>query len=158
MKEKMRENMVNESAEEKEFTTFENWFVDWLGDMTNEFSGNFDEACQEIHHHNKAPFDSFDRIFALWLIDQHFEIIANFDVEKAKFSEEYCEEYFTECIMDNQELFDEWNHNTDLAYDNYEREDINAICAFINMLNVAEKGPDAVLKDSYCNGGWFGAS
>lgn len=158
MKEKMRENMVNESVKEKEFTTFENWFVDWLGDMTNEFSGNFDEACREIHHHNKAPFDSFDRIFTLWLIDQHFEIVENFDIEKAKVSKEYCENYFNENIKQYEGILDEWDSNTDRAYDNYEREAISDVVAFINMLAVAKKGPDVVLKDSYYDGGWFGAS
>lgn len=146
-----------------EFMSFETWFVEWLGNQTNEFSGNledFNKACEYIFHGNKLPFDSFDRIFALYLIDQHYGIVESFDTEKAmgKSGEEYTKKFFDEMIKQNQGILDEWDSNTDRAYNNYEREGISDIIAFGNMLYVAKNGPDAVLKDSYYENGWFGAS
>lgn len=146
-----------------EFMNFKTFFVKWLSNQTNEFSDNlenFDRACKCIFYMNKLPFDSFDRIFALYLINQHYDIIESFDIEKAtsKSGEEYTEKFFNEKIKQNQEILDEWNSNSIRAYDNYEREGITDTVAFGNMLYVAKNGPEAVLKDSYYKNGWFGAS
>lgn len=123
-----------------------------------------DQIIGAIDYRNDKPFDSFDRLFALYLIDQHIEVINEFDVEKACESSENGE-------IEYQKAFDNRSNSSldlkneyekvlwTMSYENYEREGIDNICALVNMIHVAKKGKEAVLTDSYANeDGWFGAS
>ena len=42
--------------------------------------------------------------------------------------------------------------------ENYEREAMSPYVAFFNIIAAAKQGKEFVLKDSYYDGGWFGAS
>lgn len=118
-----------------------------------------------ISHHYPVPNDSFDRLFALYLIDKYPEVVAKVNKEKlvaaldkAAASSEFKIEDYLESVVgaDLWELAGALP--TELAYDNYEREGMALKTALINILHKASEGRDVVLKDSYANGGWFGAS
>lgn len=124
---------------------------------------HINQIIGEINYHNDKPFDSFDRLFALYLIDQHINVINEFDVEKA------CES-LENGKAEYEKAFDTTKTSIDLkkeyekilwpmSYENYEREGIDNICALVNMIHVAKKGKEFVLTDSYADeDGWFGAS
>ena len=107
-------------------------------------------------HNNDIPFDSVDRIYALYLIDEksHFLDI-NLD-EILKDKEKQTNEYMYSLMTDYEK--EEFDLVTNWAYENYEREGMSPYVAFFNIIDVAKKGINVVLKDSYYNGGWFGAS
>ena len=112
-----------------------------------------------IYHHEDPPLDSYDRIYALYLIDVYPEIVANFDVNTVTQFESHDEAVvYLENLM-GPELWEAFiSLPTNLAYENYEREGMSPTDGLANLLNIARQGRDATLTDSYANGGWFGAS
>ena len=110
---------------------------------------NFDEELLEeqwkVHHSCEKPYDSWDRLFALYIIDSHPELLGK-EWEEVK---------------DNEDMQDFCIHSGfegSCAYDNYEREWLSDENAFRELMKVAVKGREAVLEDSYEDDGWFGAS
>lgn len=97
-----------------------------------------------INYSHEKPLDSWDRLFALYLIDTHPDYL-NKSWDEVKELED---------IKD----FSNRGYVGILAYDNYEREWLSDSEAWDNMVIVAKKGKEAVLTDSYDNDGWFGAS
>ena len=97
-----------------------------------------------INYTHEKPLDSWDRLFALYLIDTHPECI-NKTWDEVKDIED---------IKD----FSNSGYAGNNAYNNYEREWLSDKDAWAAMTNVAKQGRDAVLVDSYEDGGWFGAS
>jgi hypothetical protein len=114
------------------------------------------KSRMSFFHSNEIPFDSVDRIYALYLIDikSHLLDINIDDVlnKEGNQNDEYMYQLMTEEEKEEFSLVSEW------AYENYEREGMPRWVAFFNIINVAQKGKEAVLKDSYYNDGWFGAS
>ena len=107
-------------------------------------------------HNNNIPFDSVDRIYALYLIDEKSDLLnINLD-EILKDKEKQTNEYMYSLMNDYEK--EEFSLVTNWAYENYEREAMSPYVAFFNIISVAQKGKDVVLKDSYYDGGWFGAS
>ena len=116
----------------------------WLGDRFAFF------------HNNNIPFDSVDRIYALYLIDEKSQLLnINLD-EILKDKEKQTNEYMYSLMNDYEQ--EEFKLVTEWAYENYEREAMSPYVAFFNIISVAQKGKEVVLKDSYYDGGWFGAS
>lgn len=107
---------------------------------------------KEIDYYNSVPYDSFDRWFAVYLIENKSEILKINAFEKLKEGESNFLQYLSD---EELELFQE---ETNYAYHNYEREWLSKDEALYNLLKVANQGIDAVMTDSYENGGWFGAS
>lgn len=100
-----------------------------------------------IHYSHEKPLDSWDRLFVLYLIDVHPECVGK-TWDEAKGTKDI--EDFGNC--------DCRGYEGKKAYDNYERECLSDEDAWEAMVAVAKKGRDAVLADSYEDGGWFGAS
>lgn len=119
-----------------------------------EGSVDAEEILRSIYYGYDAPKDSVDRIFALYLIDCHSEAL-NVDMDKIKESEEYAKSLYRELPEDIKEDFEFIKF---ISYDNYEREGMSDFVAYFNIINVAKEGRDYTLRDSYANGGWFGAS
>ena len=97
-----------------------------------------------INQTHEKPLDSWDRLFALYLIDIHPDCI----------NKSWNEVKELEDIKD----FSIESYAGARAYDNYEREWLGDEDAWNSMVKVAKQGRDAVLVDSYEDGGWFGAS
>lgn len=97
-----------------------------------------------IDYSNEKPLDSWDRLFALYLIDVHPE----------------CLDKTWDEVKDLEDIkdFSIDSYEGSKAYDNYEREWISNEDAWRKMIEVAKQGRDAVLIDSYEDGGWFGAA
>ena len=109
-----------------------------------------------IDYLGDIPFDSFDRLYALYLLDFHDEIVKNLDVKKALENRKYAEDYYNKSL-DKENIRNEFERELfGLAYENYEREDVSKLEAFINIIKVAKEGKEVVLKDSYKTGGYFG--
>lgn len=107
-------------------------------------------------HNKDIPFDSVDRVYALYLIDENSHLL-NINLEeilndKEKQNDNFMKSLMTEAEQEEFALVSNW------AYENYEREGMSRYVAFFNIIYVAQKGKEVVLKDSYYNGGWFGAS
>lgn len=116
----------------------------------------FDGTRFAFFHNNDVPFDSVDRIYALYLIESNSHLLEiNLD-EINKDKEKQTNEYMYSLMT--QEEQDEFKLVTDWAYENYEREGMSPYVAFFNLIYVAKQGKEAVLTDSYYVGGWFGAS
>lgn len=107
-------------------------------------------------HNNDIPFDSVDRIYALYLIDEKSHLL-DIDLEEILNDKENQTDDYMYSLMSDYEK-KEFDLVTDWAYENYEREGLAGYEAFFNIINTAKKGKDMVLKDSYYDGGWFGAS
>lgn len=132
-------------------------FFDWLCDHWDELRKDTkylsddehkdfsDENSWWINCSREKPCDSYDRLFALYIIDVHPEIIGKSwnDVKDLEWMKEF-------------EIGGGWEGTH--AYDSYEREGLTSETAYENMMDVIKKGRDAVLIDSYEDGGWFGAS
>lgn len=107
-------------------------------------------------HSNDVPFDSVDRIYALYLIDEKSHLLdINLDEilnDKEKQTNDYMYSLMTDYEKEEFDLVTNW------SYENYEREGMSPYVAFFNIIDVAKKGKEVVLKDSYYDGGWFGAS
>ena len=110
------------------------------------------EDLKSVAHQNHSPFDSFDRLYALYLIDKKPQII-----QKAyKFpSEEDCKTFLDNLDEDAKK---EMKALFRYSYDNYEREGMPDTVAYGNLLYEATKGKESVLKSTYGEGGWFGSS
>ncbi len=107
-------------------------------------------------HNNDIPFDSVDRIYALYLIDEKSHLL-DIDLEDIlKDKEKQTNDYMYSLMTDYEK--EEFDLVTDWSYENYEREGMSPYVAFFNIIDVAKKGKEAVLEDSYYDGGWFGAS
>ena len=107
-------------------------------------------------HNNNIPFDSVDRIYALYLIDKKSHLL-DIDLEEILNNKEKQTNDYMYSLMSDYEK-EEFDLVTNWAYENYEREGMSPYVAFFNIIDVAKKGKEVVLKDSYYNGGWFGAS
>ena len=107
-------------------------------------------------HNNDIPFDSVDRIYALYLIDENSHLL-NINLEEILNNKEKQNDDFMKSLMSEEEQ-EEFDLVSNWAYENYEREGMSRYIAFFNIINVAQKGKEVVLKDSYYDGGWFGAS
>ena len=132
---------------------FKDWLLanwDDLRKNTESLSGDdcktldLENSLRWIHNSHERPLDSWDRLFALYLIDVHPECVDKTwgevkDIEDVKdFGFEGFEGY--------------------RAYSNYEREWLDDEDAWREMANVAKRGREAVLADSYETGGWFGVA
>lgn len=97
-----------------------------------------------INYSHERPFDSWDRLFALYLIDVHPE----------------CIDKTWDEVKDIEDIKDFSNDGYEgrKAYDNYEREWLSDKDAWREMVDVAKQGREKVLVDSYEDDGWFGAS
>jgi len=107
-------------------------------------------------HNNDIPFDSVDRIYALYLINEKSHLL-DIDLEEILNDKENQTDDYMYSLMSDYEK-EEFDLVTDWAYENYEREGMSSYVAFFNIIDVAKKGKEVVLKDSYYDGGWFGAS
>lgn len=107
-------------------------------------------------HNNDIPFDSVDRIYALYLIDENSHLL-NINLEEILKDKEKQNDDFMKSLMTEEEQ-EEFALVSNWAYENYEREGMSRYVAFFNIIDVAQKGKEVVLKDSYDDGGWFGAS
>lgn len=97
-----------------------------------------------INYSHEKPLDSWDRLFALYLLDVYPECI-NKTWDEVKDIEDI-KDFSIDGYAGNK------------AYDNYERECLGDRNAWEAMTYVAKQGRDAVLVDSYEDDGWFGAS
>ena len=97
-----------------------------------------------INYSHEKPLDSWDRLFALYLIDVHPE----------------CIDKTWDEVKDIEDINDFSNvgYEGRKAYDNYERECLCDKYAWGAMVDVAKQGREKVLVDSYEDDGWFGAS
>lgn len=131
-------------------------FYKFAEKFCKENNKEFDGTRFVFFHNNNIPFDSVDRIYALYLIDSNSHLL-DIDLDEIiKDKEKQTNEYMYS-LMTKEEL-EEFKLVTNWAYENYERETISLYVAFFNIIDVAKKGKEVVLKDSYYAGGWFGAS
>ena len=131
-------------------------FYKFAEKFCKENNKEFDGTRFAFFHNNEIPFDSVDRIYALYLIDSNSHLL-DIDLEEIiKNKEKQTNEYMYS-LMTKEEI-KEFNLVTNWAYENYEREGMSPYVAMFNIIDVAKKGEEVVLKDSYYNGGWFGAS
>lgn len=132
---------------------FKNWLIknwDELRKNTKHFSDDehkvldLENDSWWINYSHEKPLDSWDRLFALYLIDIHPE----------------CIDKSWEEVKDLEDIKDFANdgYAGNCAYNNYEREWLSNARAWEAMTDVAKQGREAVLIDSYEDGGWFGAS
>lgn len=118
-------------------------FKEWLSNRIGE---------KNIDYGNEKPYDSYDRWFAVYLIEKNSNALKINAFEKLKEGEKDFLQYLS------KEELDMFEDETNYAYDNYEREWLSKNEAFYNLLKVANQGLEAVMADSYDEGGWFGAS
>ena len=107
---------------------------------------------KHIDYSNDKPYNSYDRWFAVYLIEKNSDILKINAFEKLKEGERNFLQFLSE---DELAMFEDETH---YAYDNYEREWISKDEALYHLLKVANQGLEAVMADSYDEGGWFGAS
>lgn len=133
---------------------FKEWLVknwDELRSKTKNLSGDDHKDILNnlwwVDYSHEMPCDSWDRLFALYIIDEHSEIIGKpwKEVESLDFMQSFKNEKsdFSEGAM---------------AYNNYEREWISNEEAYNEMMAVIKKGRERVLEDSADDYGWFGAA
>ena len=134
---------------------FNEWLVEFVRTESGKDIKSFEEANQVINYGRSKPFDSYDRLFALYILDNFSEWIGGLDVQKLSKSRAYCEEFYASMSSD---MLEDYESLSILAYDNYEREGISKLEAFANIVYIASKGREEVLSNSYAEGGWFGAS
>lgn len=141
---------------------FKSWLINYLqgnnfGIKKEEIESGKDSFANYIFYQEDMPYDSYDRMYALYLLDVYPDMVKDFskmisnnNANKVKDSDCYA-------LMDKYGIKEEFlDVLTPMSYDNFEREGINPVMAFYNMLFVAVDGKDAVLKDAYTDGGWFG--
>lgn len=132
-------------------------FWEWLKENINKLANQTSKLKEEkfydeegnfnswlINYSHEMPCDSWDRLFALFILDCYPELIKK---EFKDLPKEIQHEFSIESGTEGS-----------YAYNNYEREWISNDHAWENLTIVAEKGREAVLKDSYEDGGWFGAA
>lgn len=131
-------------------------FYKFAENFCKENNVNFDGSRFAFFHNNNIPFDSVDRIYALYLIDSNSHLL-DIDIDEImKDESKQTNEYMYNLMTDVEK--EEFDLVTDWAYENYEREGMSPYVAFFNIIAVAKKGKDITLTDSYYDGGWFGAS
>ena len=131
-------------------------FYKFAEKFCKENNKEFDGTRFAFFHNNNIPFDSVDRIYALYLIDTKSHLL-DIDIDEIiEDKEKSSNEYMYSLMLEEEQ--EEFKLVTDWAYENYEREGISPYVAFFNLLDVAKKGKEIVLNDSYYDGGWFGAS
>lgn len=141
---------------------FKNWLINYL--QGNNFSVKKDDIesgkdsfDNYIFHQEDMPYDSYDRMYALYLLDVYPELVSDFKKLIANDNADRVKDSDCYDLMNKYGIKEEFlNVLTPMSYDNYEREGISPVAAFYNMLFVAVDGKDAVLKDTYTDGGWFG--
>ena len=133
--------------------TFKEWLLEHWDELrkdTKQFSGDLckfldlENNSWWINYSHEKPLDSWDRLFALYLLDVHPE----------------CVDKSWDEVKDLEDIkeFGNGGYEGNKAYNNYEREWLCDKDAWLAMVLVAKKGRDVVLTDSYEDGGWFGAS
>ena len=133
---------------ELEQTKFYSYVETFFKERGQKFENQWD-----IHRSNELPFDSVDRLIALYLLDNHPEMVALSLMHIT--SSEQAWKWYTEFDEEFKKWFD---LASNWAYNNYEREWISNAVALVYILAIAKQGLDEVLTNSYANGGWFGAS
>lgn len=118
-------------------------FKEWLKSKIGE---------KNIDYGNEKPYDSYDRWFAVYLIEKNSDVLKINAFDRLKEGERNFLQYLSE---DELAMFEDETH---CAYDNYEREWLSKDEALYHLLKVANQGLEAVMADSYDEGGWFGAS
>lgn len=133
-------------------------FKDFLTKFNEEYkvseSNDHDTILTSIYYKNNPPVDSIDRLFALYLIEYHNELL-EVDLKEICASKQLATEYFKSLSKD---IVEDFNEIASYAYENYEREGLIPMEAYFNIIHIAKKGKEYTLNDSYANGGWFGAS
>lgn len=119
----------------------------------NEFLKDGDCERNDLNYlrKNEVPYDSVDRIYALYVIDTMPHLL---DIDLS--TQENIHKEFDKGIP--KEIEEEFQEVTYKSYNNYEREGMSQIEAYINIINIAKKGKEETLKDSYYTNGYFGAS
>lgn len=107
-----------------------------------------------IWHGYVPPLDSVDRVFALFILDCHPELL-DVNIEEITKTMEIGNAWYDGLSKEVRELNEYIMY---IAYDNYEREGITNTVAYGNIIAECQKGREWVLKSSYGSGGWFGAS
>ena len=106
-----------------------------------------------VYHQNELPFDSVDRLIALFMLESYPEMVG-LDLLSITTDKDALEWYAS---LDPE--FKEWfDSASNWAYNNYEREWISNAVALMYILAIAKQGTDEILTNSYATGGWFGAS
>lgn len=118
-------------------------FVEWLKAKIGE---------RDISYNNEKPYDSYDRWFAVYLIEKNSDILEINALEKMKEGEV---NFFNHLTDEEKEMF---RQESNYAYNNHEREFLNRNEALYHLLKVANQGLEAVMTDSYDKGGWFGTT
>lgn len=143
-------NFENNGFKDREFGK---WFIENFPSLCSSTEGIKKEDLYDekkeiklwiVGYSHEIPLDSWDRLFALFIIDKHPEAIGKPYGEADKYLQE--------------EFGIGYGSEGTLAYDNYERDWLTCEAAWDEMMNVAKKGKEAVMEDSYDDGGWFGAS
>ena len=131
-------------------------FYKFAENFCKENDKEFDGTRFAFFHNNNVPFDSVDRIYALYLIDSDSHLL-DIDIDEIVKDENKKTNEYMYSLMTEEEK-EEFKLVTNWAYENYEREGMSPYVAFFNIIAVAKKGKEVTLKDSYYDGGWFGAS
>lgn len=133
--------------------TFKEWLLEHWNELrkdTKHFSDDehkvldLENNAWWISYQHEKPLDSWDRLFALYLLDVHPECV-NKTWDEVKDIEDI-KDFSIDGYAGNR------------AYDNYERECLSDKAAWAAMTHVAKQGREKVLVDSYEDDGWFGAS
>lgn len=112
-----------------------------------------------IYYRNDIPYDSVDRFVALYMIEHEPTIIKeSVDIIRSIKNNAELNAWYESLKENHKEFIKEFELVETWAYNNYEREGMSNAGALANIIDVAEKGKETVLQDSYYNGGWFGAS
>lgn len=114
------------------------------------------EGTHSITHHNSPPIDSVDRFIALYILENEPELLKE-DISKFTIIEEV-NDWYGNIKAANKDFIEEFKLVEDWAYNNYEREWMSNPEALYYIIKVAKEGKEAVLIDSYEDGGYFGAS
>lgn len=131
-------------------------FYKYAEKFCRENNKEFDGTRFAFFHNNNIPFDSVDRIYALYLIDSKSHLL-DIDIDEIVNDKNKQTNEYMYCLMTEDEI-EEFKLVTYWAFENYEREGMSPYVAFFNIIDVAKKGYEYTLKDSYYDGGWFGAS
>lgn len=122
------------NLEEKTLTPFMQYVYTLLKE------NNLEQEVWSVRYSHERPFDSFDRLYALYVLEKRPDLLTT--------------------AFDNLNEADaaEFNDQSNHAYNNYEREMISQEEAYNILMAIAKGGIEVVRKDSYDDGGWFGAS
>lgn len=121
--------------------------------FTKEFFKKNEKTLEDINRlrENEKPFDSVDRMYAIYIIEKKPHLL---EVDLS--TQEKINEAFAGGVP--EEIREEFDLVSTASYNNYEREAMSPKKGYFNLLFIAKKGLEETLKDSYYEGGWFGAS